>query len=51
MLSPMIHMDVRQVRSRHTIVAPDHRAVQRLARPMLGFTSVEAVWGTRGGVQ
>jgi putative transposase len=42
---------IRQVRSRKTMVEQDHRAVKRLTRPRLSFTSVEAAQGTLAGIE
>jgi transposase-like protein len=42
---------VRQVRYLNNIVEQDHRAVKRIARPMLGFKSFEAATYTLVGVE
>jgi putative transposase len=42
---------IRQVKYFNNIVEQDHRAVQRVTRPMLGFKSFEAAQRTLGGVE
>jgi len=44
-------MAIRQVRYLDHGLEQDHRAVKRLTRPMLGFTSVEAAQSTLTGIE
>jgi len=44
-------MAIRQVRSLNNVREQDHRAVKRLTRPMLSFTSFEAAQSTLAGVE
>jgi transposase-like protein len=42
---------IRQIKYLNNIVEQDHRAVKRLARPMLGFKAFDAAQGTLAGVE
>jgi putative transposase len=42
---------IRQVKSLNNIVEQDHRAVKRLARPMLGFKAFDAAQDTLVGIE
>jgi transposase-like protein len=42
---------IRQVKYLNNIVEQDHRAVKRIARPMLGFKSFDAAQGTLAGIE
>jgi len=45
------HIIIRQVKYLNNIVEQDHRAVKRVTRPMLGFTSCAAAHDTRVGIE
>jgi putative transposase len=42
---------IRQIRYLNNNVEQDHKAVKRITRPMLGFTSFEAAQGTTASVE
>ena len=42
---------IRQVKYLHNLVEQDQRAVKRVTRPMLGFTSFDAAQGTLAGIE
>jgi putative transposase len=44
-------IDIRQSKDLHHLGAQDHRAVKRITRPMLGFTSFAAAHATRVGIE
>ena len=44
-------MVIRQVKYFNNIVEPDHRGVQRLTRPMLGFKAFETAQSTLVGIE
>jgi putative transposase len=44
-------IEIRQVKYLNNIVEQDHRAVKRLARPMLGFKSFRSAQVTLTGIQ
>jgi putative transposase len=44
-------IDVRRVHRLNNIVEQDHRAVERVVRPMLGFMSREAAQRTLAGIE
>jgi putative transposase len=44
-------IEIRQVKYLNNIVEQDHRAVKRVTRPMLGFTSFAAAQGTLVGIE
>jgi putative transposase len=41
---------IRQVKYLNNMVAQDHRAIKRVTRPMLGFTSFDAAQSTLVGM-
>ena len=42
---------IRKIKYLNNIVEQDHRAVKRVTRPMLGFTSFDAAQGTLAGIE
>jgi putative transposase len=44
-------IEIRQVKYLNNIVEQDHRAVKRLARPMLGFKSFRSAQVTLAGIE
>jgi putative transposase len=45
------HIAIRQVKYLNNIIEQDHRAVKRMARPMLGFKSFTAAHNTLAGIE
>jgi putative transposase len=45
------HIIIRQVQYLNNVVEQDHRAVKRMARPMLGFKAFEAAQRTLAGIE
>ena len=45
------HIMIRQVKYLHNMIEQDHRAVKRVTRPMLGFTSLAAAHATLVGIE
>jgi putative transposase len=45
------HIMIRQVKNLRTMIEQDHRAVKRVTRPMLGFTSLAAAHATLVGIE
>ena len=45
------HIIIRQVKYLNNMVEQDHRAVKRVARPMLGFKSFDAAQATLAGIE
>jgi putative transposase len=44
-------IEIHQVKSLNNMVAQDHRAIKRVTRPMLGFTSFDAAQLTLVGIE
>jgi putative transposase len=44
-------IEIHKIKYLNHIVEQDHRAVKRVARPMPGFTSVDAAQGTLTGIE
>src|SRR5215510_4246392 len=45
------HLIIQQVKYLNNMIEQDHRAVKRMTRPMLGFTSFDAAQVTLSGIE